>query len=62
MTMKGELKIICEESENNLGFQIKRKGYKEVADWNDMSRGEQVRVLDLLYSSYELFKRFLKEE
>lgn len=60
--MKGELKITCEESGNNVGFLIKRKGQKEIIDWNDLSRGEQVRVLDLLYSGYEFFKRFLKEE
>lgn len=60
--MKGELKIICEESGDNFGFLIKRKGQKEIIDWNDLTRGEQFRVLDLLYSGYELFKRYLKEE
>lgn len=60
--MKGVLKITCEESGNNIGFQIQRKGYKEPLDWNDMSREEQLRVLNLLASGYDFFKRFLKEE
>lgn len=60
--MKGELKITCEESGNNVGFQIKRKGYKGAADWNDMSREEQIRVLKLLAMGIEFLQRFLKEE
>lgn len=58
--MKGELKITCEESGNNFGFLIKRKG--EPADWNDMSRDEQLRVVDLLARGYEFFNLYLKEE
>lgn len=60
--MKEEFKITCEESGNNAGFLIQRKGHKEPADWNDMSHDEQLRVLNLLASGYDLLKRFLKEE
>lgn len=60
--MKGEFKITCEESCNNMGFLIKRKGYKGPADWNELSRDEQIRVLKLLATGIEFLQRFLKEE
>ena len=60
--MKVELKITCEESGNNAGFLIQRKDNEEVVNYEDLSREEQIRLLNMLATGYELFKRFLKEE
>lgn len=61
--MKGEFKITCEESGDNFGFLIERKGRKEeVVHYNELNREEQLRVLNMLASGFDLFKQFLKEE
>lgn len=61
--MKGELKITCEDCSDNIGFLIQRMGRKEeVVHYNDLSREEQLRVLNILLNGYDLFKRYLKEE
>ena len=61
--MKRELKITCEEDGDNYGYLIQRKGRKEeVVHYNELSREEQLRVLNMLFNGYDLFKRYLKEE
>lgn len=61
--MKGELKIICEESGNTAGFLIKRKGTTGNVFWEDLSREEQVRVIYMLGSGFDFFNRcFMRQD
>lgn len=57
-----ELEVICDECGNNTGFIIRRKGEKDNVDWDSLSRDEQLRVLNLLATGYDLLKRYLNEE
>lgn len=57
---RDKLKIEITWSGNNVGFKMT---YDDVnIEWNQLTRDEQITLLNGFASGYNLFSRFLKEE
>lgn len=55
------MKTIIETDETNLaGVQFKKSN--KITDWNDLSRAEQIKVLNAFSAYYGLYSKFLKPE
>lgn len=55
------MKIMIEIEDRLAGYQFK-DGNDNVVQFENLSRREQVRVLNSFVNGYELFRRVLKEE
>lgn len=57
-----ELKVIAEESGNNIGYSLLYVGSEEPLNWHDLSREEQLRIVNLFAQGAEFFSKFIKDE
>ena len=55
------MKTIIETNETDLAA-IKFKKSNKITNWEDLSRVEQIKVLNAFSSYYGLFSKFLKPE
>lgn len=60
MIDKEKLKIEITWSGNNVGYMMTNDG--ETFEWNELTREEQIIILNGFAGGYNLFSRFLREE
>ena len=55
------MKTIIETDETNLACLDFKKG-KKMINWNELTRTEQVKILNAMSHFHELFSKFIKTE